>query len=907
MAYKLRFLFGLMDSLPAKIRSSFRDKSQGRNLESQILGTLSLFAALTCALFFTMNFYTNQSVLVGVALLFSVFLFLSFYYLFRFKGLSRIMIWPFILLIFSCLVVSWFYNQGFGGSTPYFLLASLPVMIFAIDNRKYGLFFLVLILLSITLFLIQLFYPESVFWYSSMRNMLIDKAIGFLIAVSFLGYSLIFLKNEYGKAMKRIERRKEELQDSESRFRDVVLMSGEWIWEIDSKGYFLFSSEKAEDIFGLSPSEMLNHNIFDFLSKEHMLTMLPFLKQLQTEPKPFKKKELWHWNKDGNLICLHSSGMPIFEKDGSLKGFRGVSVDVTLSKTEEESNYWKQYFLDALMDNIPDAIYFKDKDSRFLRINKALAMLFGLGDPDEAIGKTDADYFDLEHAAETYRDEKEIIRTRNPIIGKEELEVWAGKPSSWVSTTKMPLCDSSGNVIGTFGISRNIEESKRMRDVIEKRILALTRPMTKDDPISFEELFDLNGLQTIQDQFSDVAGVASIITKTDGTPITNPSNFTRFCTDLVRGCELGLTNCMKSDAYLGSPNPTGPKVSKCLSSGLWDAGASIFIGDNHVANWLVGQVRDESQSEEAIRIYARKIGLDEDNLVEAFYEVPAMSKDHFEVVARTMYSLANHLSMSAYQNLQQARFITELKQAENALKGNEKELKELNATKDKFFSIIAHDLKSPFNGILGFSDLLQMQLETQNVESAKEYCRVLQQTAKNTMELLDNLLDWARTQSKKMDFNPDEIDLRVLVRETFELFQFSAMQRNIRFIIDEPSHVSVFADKPMLSTVLRNLTSNALKFTPSDGKVSISIKDQGNNWLVSVGDNGIGMSSELLSDLFRIDTNRRTVGLNGERGTGLGLILCKEFVEKHGGTIFADSELGKGSTIYFTLPKIKKI
>ena len=173
--------------------------------------------------------------------------------------------------------------------------------------------------------------------------------------------------------------------------------------------------------------------------------------------------------------------------------------------------------------------------------------------------------------------------------------------------------------------------------------------------VTFEDLFSLEDMQRIQDEFSAATGVASIITRPDGTPITKPSNFTRFCADIIRKNEAGCANCLKSDALLGRHNPKGPIVQRCTSGGLWDAGASLTVGGQHVANWLIGQVRDQTQDEAGMRAYARAIGVDEAELIAAFREVPIMDLARFQQVAQVLFTLANQLAASAYQNLQRAQ------------------------------------------------------------------------------------------------------------------------------------------------------------------------------------------------------------------------------------------------------------
>jgi len=212
---------------------------------------------------------------------------------------------------------------------------------------------------------------------------------------------------------------------------------------------------------------------------------------------------------------------------------------------------------------------------------------------------------------------------------------------------------------------RNVEAA------LEKRILALTQPISDTGSLSFEDLFNLDDIQRLQDEFALATGVASIITDTDGSPITQPSNFCRLCSDIIRKTEKGLINCYKSDAVLGRLTSKGPTIQTCMSGGLWDAGAGVSIGGQHIANWLIGQVRDVTQTEDKLRLYAREIGANEYETIAAFREVPSMSRERFEQVAQVLFTLANQLSTTAYQNVQQARFITERKLSEEALRESE--------------------------------------------------------------------------------------------------------------------------------------------------------------------------------------------------------------------------------------------
>ncbi len=247
--------------------------------------------------------------------------------------------------------------------------------------------------------------------------------------------------------------------------------------------------------------------------------------------------------------------------------------------------------------------------------------------------------------------------------------------------------------------------------------------------------------------------------------------------------------------------------------------------------------------------------------------------------------------------------ITERKLAEKALKESEASLRELNAAKDKFFSIIAHDLRSPFNTIIGFSTMLTEQIEERNYEGIGAYAKNILLSSQRTLALLMNLLEWSRLQTGRMEFSPEYADIIVLINQVIDLLQDSAKQKAITISKILPRSAPVLADKAMISTVLRNLISNAVKFNAPGGKIAITVIHKQNELEITVRDNGVGIEKDDIGKLFRIDQSFSTKGTQNEKGTGLGLILSKEFVEKHGGRIWVESEPEKGSEFHFTLPR----
>lgn len=247
--------------------------------------------------------------------------------------------------------------------------------------------------------------------------------------------------------------------------------------------------------------------------------------------------------------------------------------------------------------------------------------------------------------------------------------------------------------------------------------------------------------------------------------------------------------------------------------------------------------------------------------------------------------------------------ITDRKLAELQLEKYAEELKELNKTKDRFFSIIAHDLKSPFQGLLGMTQLFAEDIESFSTAELSKMSKALYNRTKSLFRLLKNLLDWAQTQNGKMSFNPVTLNLSEVISQSMGFIMKRCELKEITITKSIPKTQRVYADEAMLNSILANLLSNAFKFTNRGGKIIIRTKPTENDMVeISIKDNGIGMPTALINKLFKIEEKVGRLGTEGEESTGLGLLLCKEFVEKHGGRFWLDAEENKGSTFYFTIP-----
>lgn len=529
--------------------------------------------------------------------------------------------------------------------------------------------------------------------------------------------------------------------------------------------------------------------------------------------------------------------------------------------------------LRALINNMPDIVCFKDGSGRWLEANDFDLRLFQIEGVDYH-GKKDSE---LAAFSSFYRDafltcegtDEEAWKKGTVSRGDETIPRPDGT-SMVFDIIKVPTFNPDGSRKGLVVVGRDITERKRIEEALEKRLVAMTKPLEDAGTISFEELFNIEDIQLIQDLFSSAAEVASIITHVDGTPITTPSNFCRLCNGIIRQTEKGLANCYHSDAILGRYHPEGPVIQQCLSGGLWDAGASITVGGHHIANWLIGQVRNEAQSDEAMRGYARDIGVDEEAFMEAFREVPTMSRERFEVIAQTLFVLANQLSLRAYQNVQQARFITERTAAEE-------ELKKTAMEKSVLLVELQHRVKNNL-GII--TSLLNLEMGALNDERSRKVF----QSAISRIQSMSTIYEQLYQSS-----GIDRINLKHYIEDiTRKIYNtYTIVPGHVRLKLDlEDITIDLKRSVP-IGLILNELVTNSLKYAYPDGRegdLRINLEAVNGSIGITVSDDGAG-----LPDNFRINDI-----------PSMGLRLVEMLVDQIDGTLTMDSNAG--TTVRITCP-----
>jgi signal transduction histidine kinase len=328
------------------------------------------------------------------------------------------------------------------------------------------------------------------------------------------------------------------------------------------------------------------------------------------------------------------------------------------------------------------------------------------------------------------------------------------------------------------------------------------------------------------------------------------------------------------------------------------------------------RVEDEKQRTEEVNIeLVSKNKLISEQIIELDDLNRQLSEVNYQISRQNseLETLNSQLSEANYQITNQNIELEELNKQETEL--NQKIIKQnsqleslnesleaSNSAKDKFFSIISHDLKNPLGALRNYIELLEFYDKMDETKRA-EIAKALNKSVNFVIELLENLLNWARSQSGRIEFNPEGLYIHEMIKKQAHSFEEILKKKDINLEFSNDFYHLIYADTNMLNTVLRNLISNAIKFTPENGRIVIkSVKEDSENLRISIKDNGLGISKEDIEKLFRIDIHHSTIGTAKEKGTGLGLILCKEFIEKHGGKIWVESKINEGAEFIFTLP-----
>ncbi len=427
--------------------------------------------------------------------------------------------------------------------------------------------------------------------------------------------------------------------------------------------------------------------------------------------------------------------------------------------------------------------------------------------------------------------------------------------------------------------------------------------------LEFLDLFDLEEIRKIQDAFAVAAGVASVITYPDGRPITRPANFSRLCGEVIRKTEKGLADCLHCHSELGRNNPDGLTIKSCFIRGLWVGCAGISVGEKHIANWIVGQVRSDTPDTEEIIRYAGEIGADEQEFRFALEEIMVMPFNRFEQVCNFLFLMANLMSKIAFQNVSHASDIRQLDEADNQLGRYRDHLEEMNRDiqrldelKTELFANTSHELKTPLYNILGLAESLMEDGAGSHSQAAVENLGMIVKSGRRMINLLNDTQDFSKLRHEDMRLEIRPVDIRTVAEVVFELFTPFLVTKNLKFVNRIPIDVpAVAADEKRVCQILQNMVGNAVKYS-ENGIVEVSAYVKGNFLVVTVSDTGSGIHAEMHEHIFESFKQVDGAIESEHGGIRLGLGVSKLLVELQGGKIGVESAEGKGSGFWFTLP-----
>ncbi|MDA3861176.1 MAG: PAS domain S-box protein [Melioribacteraceae bacterium] len=657
--------------------------------------------------------------------------------------------------------------------------------------------------------------------------------------------------------------------------------------------------------------------------------------------------------KDNHYLDVEDRGTFLKDENGKSTKMFGVMKDITEQKLSvvrlEESE--KKYR--SLAENAVDFIWKIDMELNYLYVSPEIFHLTGYT-VDELIGKNAKELFPPENfKLVTEIIDQELALGKNH-VGRTIESVYLTKNGKEipVEITGKIIWDNDGNPVGISGFTRDNTERKKTEEVIKNANTQFTSIINSLDAIvyvadmeTYELLFVNSALvKDIGDIKGQLCWQALQINK------TGPCEF---CTNnklLTEDGEIGdpytwefqntitgkwyllkdkaiiwhdgrivrleiaadITESKKAEDKLQESEERfrttfNQAIDPIYIAEIIESQVPQIVDINKAVTRKLGHTRKDSigkpmnlfhpnENKDEIFRRAKKILSGESLNFESLHQKKDGSFIPVEISAKRI-KVGRKYFIYIIQ-----RDISERKKWEKDILKIQKELKKEITNKDKFFSIISHDLKAPFGALLGISQLLEESYDEMKNDERKEMIHVARNSAQNIFSLLEGLLEWSRASTGKMDFSPAIVKLDEVLADVVQVLKQNAKNKNINILVNVNKKASAFADEKMIKTIIRNLLNNAIKFTPNEGEISISSRKTNGKLEVSVTDNGIGITKEDIKKLFRIDVQYTTVGTSNESGTGVGLILCKELVEKNNGKIWVKSELGKGSSFKFTLP-----
>lgn len=763
------------------------------------------------------------------------------------------------------------------------------------------------------------------------------------------------LQKTYEKDISESKRSLEILRESEEIYRMHIENSSDVIFTLNEEGVFTFISPSWILHFGYSINESIGKSFREFVHPDDEQPLNEYLKRLfvkgQRETSPaYRVREI-----NGNWLWFVSNGALYRDKHGN-KLFIGIGRDITERKLAEESLRASEAKYRLAVSASRLGTWDWDIITSRLNWSDACKTMFGIPldiemryehflnavHPDDRKPANDKTWISLNEKAD-YDFEYRVL--------------WPNSSIHWIRALGCGIYDETGKPVRMLGVAMDITEQKHAEDLLRESEASF-RAIFEGAPDAIvlvdtetRKVISVNNsaARLFAKPAAEIVGMAQhqlhppqIIEYTKTTfekhleesqtlEATHPIEDVILCADgriipveilakmirlrdqnVLMGTFRDITERKNAEKALKDSEKNFRELFEANSDGITLFAVnpygppSTIIDLNENAAKMLGYTKEEMlkmnpkflEKDVTLEIVeSRKNDLSLRGY--SSFETVLLHKDGHEinVEIKIIHTLYN--SQLAILNI--ARDITARKTNEIQLQKHANELAKLNADKDRFLSILAHDLKSPFNTILGFLALLSKNIRKYEIEKVEDQIEIIYQSAQRTYQLMDELLIWASSQSNAFPFEVQKLNLHNICKEVEDSLQLAIKAKEIVINCTETTDILVFADKEMLKTILRNLISNAIKYSYPQGSIDILASKSDSQITISVADKGTGIANEKLNSLFDIAQIHSTKGTANETGTGLGLLICKEFIEKHGGRIWAESELGEGTQMHFTL------
>lgn len=653
------------------------------------------------------------------------------------------------------------------------------------------------------------------------------------------------------------------LKSSEAKYRSIIENSSPIIFTIDMEGNFLLSEGKSLEVIGLQPGQVVGMSAFE-VYKDYPAIISGI-------------KDALSGRTSRNIIEVKGNYFDIFytpniDDSGNFDSISGMAIDITERFIFEQALRESEEKYSKLFSNSLHPIFLLNKKGDIIQTNQAVENILGYS-KDELPKMNISDFEALQSQEEINQKIDELFKSRKKLTFETIHRTKQGKLLNVIVNASRIKIKEEECILAAIHDITSIRQAEYIILENENRLKSLVGIFQKDFSNS-KDLLDFTLEEAKKLTKSKLGYIFFYNEKNERFRLYTWSK------EVLDVCRI--------------ENPQ--TIYDLQATGLWGEVVrqrkAIIVNDFQAPN----ELKKSYPTGHAELTNFLSIPVIVENEIVAVIGVANKPEDYTE----TDILHLTILTSNAWKIISKIEHKT-------LIEKQKEELEEANATKDRFISIIGHDLRTPFNSILGFADLVVRNIDKYDKDKIKEFVENLYHSARNTFDLLNSLFEWSRIQRDKISFNPVNTDLSYLVQESYMNLQHIADKKEIKISADVPEEFIVEIDAEMIKTVLRNLLSNSIKYTNHNGEIKISAKKYNDNVEIKITDNGVGMSEKVINTLFKIDETNSRQGTHGEQGTGFGLLLSKEFIDKHKGQITVESTEGEGSIFTIILPVEYKI